>query len=81
MISVHDTDAAVKYLVFDNTQWISYDDSVTFKQKVDWANKVGLGGSLIWASDLDDDKYWAHSALLGRTISSTSSLQDTTDLL
>jgi chitinase len=78
---VHDTDAAVKYLVFDNTQWISYDDSVTFKQKVDWANKVGLGGSLIWASDLDDDKYSAHSALLGRTISSTSSLQDTTDLL
>lgn len=54
---------------------------MTFKQKVDWANKVGLGGSLIWASDLDDDKYSAHSALLGRTISSTSSLQDTTDLL
>ncbi|KAK3369407.1 hypothetical protein B0T24DRAFT_580387 [Lasiosphaeria ovina] len=78
---IHDTDAAVNYLVFDNNQWISYDDSVTFKQKADWANKAGLGGSMIWASDLDDDKYTAHSQLLGRKIEATSSLQDTKDLL
>lgn len=49
---VHDTTAAVKYITFDKNQWISYDDAETFKQKVDWANKIGLGGSLIWASDL-----------------------------
>jgi len=49
---VHDTAAAVNYLVFDKDQWVSYDDKVTFKQKVDWANSVGIGGSLIWASDL-----------------------------
>lgn len=30
----------------------SYDDDVTLKQKVHWANGVGLGGALIWASDL-----------------------------
>lgn len=48
--SVHDKDAAVKYLVFDNDQWVSYDDAQTFKQKVDWADEVGLAGSLIWAS-------------------------------
>lgn len=48
---VHDEEAAVKYVVFDRDQWVSYDDSDTFKQKVDWANKQGLGGSLIWASD------------------------------
>lgn len=29
---------------------------------------MGIGGSLIWASDLDDDQYSAHSALLGRTV-------------
>lgn len=77
---VHDTEAAVNYLVFDNDQWISYDDKVTFKQKSDWANTMGIGGSLIWASDLDDDKYSAHAALLGRTINPTSSLQDIDDL-
>lgn len=48
---VHDEAAAVNYLVFDNDQWVSYDDDVTFKQKVDWANSVGFAGALIWASD------------------------------
>ena len=48
----HDTNDAVNYFTFDNDQWVSYDDAVTFKQKTDWANSVGLGGALIWASDL-----------------------------
>lgn len=48
---VYDKDAAVKYLVFNNDQWLSYDDDETFKQKVQWANSIGLGVSLIWASD------------------------------
>jgi chitinase len=49
---VWDHGAAVKYLIYgDGRQWISYDDKDTFKQKVDFANEVGLGGSLIWASD------------------------------
>lgn len=47
---VHDEAAAVQYVVLGD-QWVSYDDAVTFKQKVDWANGIGLGGSLIWASD------------------------------
>lgn len=48
---IWDKDAAVKYVVYDKNQWISYNDPDTFKQKVEWANSVGLGGSLIWASD------------------------------
>lgn len=28
---VHDTEAAVNYLVFDNDQWISYDDKVCLR--------------------------------------------------
>lgn len=48
----HDTIDAVNYFTFDNDQWVSYDDAVTFKQKTDWADSVGLGGALIWASDL-----------------------------
>ncbi|KAH9999574.1 hypothetical protein F4779DRAFT_635983 [Xylariaceae sp. FL0662B] len=48
----HDEKAAVKYFSFDSDQWVSYDDSETFKQKTDWATNIGFGGSLIWASDL-----------------------------
>ncbi|KAJ5572619.1 hypothetical protein N7450_009603 [Penicillium hetheringtonii] len=71
----HDKGAAVNYFTFDNNQWISYNDKVTFKQKVDWANNVGLGGAMLLASDLDDDKYSAHKDLLGRTVIDTSTLQ------
>ncbi|KAI9823661.1 MAG: hypothetical protein M1826_007679 [Phylliscum demangeonii] len=72
----HDTQDAVNYFTFDKDQWVSYDDAVTFKQKVDWANGLGLGGALIWASDLDDDQYSAHAGLLARSIQSTPSLQN-----
>lgn len=71
---IQDKDAAVMYFVWNNDQWISYDNADTFKQKVDWANDIGMGGALIWASDQDDDKYSAHAALMGRSIKSTSSL-------
>jgi len=63
-----DKDAAVKYIVFDKNQWVSYDDKETFKQKIDWANSVGFGGALIWASDTDDDKFSAMSGFLGKEV-------------
>jgi chitinase len=40
------------YFTFNGNQWVSFDNDVTFKQKADWANSVGLGGAMIWASDL-----------------------------
>ncbi|KAJ6111424.1 hypothetical protein N7523_007485 [Penicillium sp. IBT 18751x] len=54
---------------------ISYDDKDTFKQKIDWAYDIGFGGSLIWASDLDDYSWTAHKALtenddIGKEVSS-----------
>lgn len=49
---VHDTNDAVMYFVFDQNQWVSFDNEETFQQKVNWANSVGLGGAMIWASDL-----------------------------
>ncbi|CAG8001645.1 unnamed protein product [Penicillium salamii] len=72
---VHDKEAAVNYFTFDDNQWVSYDDKTTFKQKVSWADEVGLGGAMIWASDLDTDKYAAHTDLLDREVISTSTLQ------
>ncbi|KAF2432500.1 hypothetical protein EJ08DRAFT_630268 [Tothia fuscella] len=68
---VHDQEAAVKYLVFNGNQWVSYDDADTFKQKKEFADALGLGGSLIWASDADDDQYSAHNGLLGLNIGHT----------
>ena len=49
---IHDTTDAVMYFTFNNDQWVSFDNKDTFQQKVDWANGVGLGGAMIWASDL-----------------------------
>lgn len=66
---IHDEEAAVNYLVFDNDQWVSYDDAKTFKQKLEWANNIGIGGSLVWAADTDDDKYSAMSGLVGKKVS------------
>lgn len=39
-----DKKAAVKQIVWDHDQWVSYDDDETFKMKVDFANKRCLGG-------------------------------------
>ncbi|GAB1211735.1 hypothetical protein ATERTT37_000859 [Aspergillus terreus] len=58
----HDEDAAVKYFTFSNDQWVSFDDDETFKQKVDWANDVGLGGLMIWSIDQDDKQFSALTA-------------------
>ncbi|KAF2000150.1 glycoside hydrolase family 18 protein, partial [Amniculicola lignicola CBS 123094] len=65
---VWDKTAAVKYLVFDKDQWVSYDDKDTFGQKITWANSVGFGGALIWAADTDDDKFTAMSGFLDRQV-------------
>ena len=50
---VHDQAAAAMYVVYGSgkNQWVSYDNAETFAQKTQWANSVGLGGALIWASD------------------------------
>ncbi|KAF9874970.1 bacteriodes thetaiotaomicron symbiotic chitinase [Colletotrichum karsti] len=65
---VHDTAAAVKYIVWDKNQWVSYDDKDTFQVKLAWANSVGFSGSLIWAVDTDDDRFSAISGLLGKSV-------------
>ncbi|KAG8735053.1 Chitinase 5 [Ceratobasidium sp. 414] len=69
---VWDKAAAVKY-AFWGDQWISFDDADTFKQKIDYANKLGIGGTLIWAIDQGklqstndhDGDYNAMSAISG----------------
>ncbi|KAA8895207.1 hypothetical protein FN846DRAFT_348546 [Sphaerosporella brunnea] len=64
---VQDLDAGVNYLVYNNNNWVSYDDRATFQMKIDFANNRGLSGILIWAIDLDDDNLDALKAVTGKT--------------
>lgn len=60
-----DATAAVKWITWDTNQWISYDDGQTMKLKIDAANKLCLGGIMIWSVDQDDTKGTSTSDLLG----------------
>ncbi|KAK4069890.1 CAZyme family GH18 [Trichoderma aggressivum f. europaeum] len=60
-----DKDAAVRYMVYGNDSWVSYDDETTFQTKIDYANKLGLSGLLIWALDLDSSGLDALRAVSG----------------
>ncbi|XWW92081.1 hypothetical protein V2A60_000003 [Cordyceps javanica] len=48
-----DKAAAVKQLVWDTDQWVSYDDDETFRMKMDYANGKCLGGTMVWAVSTD----------------------------
>ncbi|KAJ5344046.1 CAZyme family GH18 [Penicillium brevicompactum] len=67
--------AAVMYVTWDDNQWVSYDNNVTMKQKVDWANDHCLGGVMIWALDQDTYDWQALTALLNKDVSSASLLE------
>lgn len=43
---------AIKYISWDSDQWVSYDEE-TLRMKKDYANKLCLGGTMVWALDLD----------------------------
>ncbi|TVY74071.1 Chitotriosidase-1 [Fusarium oxysporum f. sp. cubense] len=61
--SYHDKTAAVRYFVYNDNSWISYDDKETFKSKIEYANEMGLSGLMIWAIDQDDNDIFALSAV------------------
>ncbi|KAJ5094625.1 CAZyme family GH18, partial [Penicillium angulare] len=67
--------AAVMYVTWDEDQWVSYDNNVTMKQKVDWANNHCLGGVMIWALDQDTYDWQALTALLDKDVSDDSLLE------
>lgn len=79
-----DTAAAVKQVVWDTNQWVSYDDADTFKLKIDYANSHCLGGTMVWASSTDDASGTAANALsgvTGRSLLSRSNLKKTSDAI
>ncbi|KAL4879023.1 hypothetical protein BJY04DRAFT_229519 [Aspergillus karnatakaensis] len=60
-----DTEAAVKWATWDSDQWVSYDDGETVQMKIAAANKLCLGGVLIWAVDLDGTTHSSSKDLQG----------------
>ncbi|KAK6987473.1 chitin-binding type-1 domain-containing protein [Favolaschia claudopus] len=60
---IFDEAAAVKYIVWNDDQWVSYDDAQTLQMKVQFANSRCLGGTMIWSVDQDDMHYTALSSL------------------
>lgn len=75
-----DEKAAVKYIVYGGNNWISYDDATTFKLKIDFANKKGLGGLMVWAVDQDDPELDALRAISDSAYIESSSSSPPVDL-
>ncbi|OKL57184.1 hypothetical protein UA08_07332 [Talaromyces atroroseus] len=71
---VWDETDAVNYMFWEGDQWVSFDNNITFKQKVDYANEVCLGGLFIWSVDQDTYDWQALSGLLDQTIDSADIL-------
>lgn len=41
---------------YKGNQWVSFDDKAMVRQKAQLIRRLGLGGGMIWALDLDDFK-------------------------
>ena len=42
-------------MTFDQgNQWVSYDDQDMIRHKSEYVRRMGLGGAMVWALDLDD---------------------------
>ncbi|XP_077979652.1 putative chitinase 10 [Glandiceps talaboti] len=50
---VWDDERAVPYY-YQGNQWVGYDDLDSFKIKLNWLKSMELGGTMVWAIDLDD---------------------------
>ncbi|GIK01365.1 hypothetical protein Aspvir_005399 [Aspergillus viridinutans] len=63
-----DQKAMVKWITWDQDQWVSYDDEDTLRGKRDFAQYRCLGGYMVWAMDQVDTKTNPHiSDALGLT--------------
>ncbi|KAJ7762137.1 hypothetical protein B0H16DRAFT_1455758 [Mycena metata] len=72
---VFDEAAAVKYLVYDNNNWVSYDDQQTLDMKLQYANGICLSGTMVWSLDQLSGETWQlilHPHLLPENISGDS---------
>ncbi|KAJ6492287.1 hypothetical protein C8R45DRAFT_990838 [Mycena sanguinolenta] len=76
---VFDEKDAVKYLVYNSVDWVSYDDAQTFAMKLQFANDICVGGTMVWSLDQDDTQFTALSALWGDVTANNASSSVTGD--
>lgn len=53
---VQDPEGDMGPYAYNGNQWTSYDDVQIIRKKSEVVKKMGLGGAMIWALDLDDFK-------------------------
>jgi len=51
---VRDPENRMGPYAFHKNQWVGFDDVDTIAYKSEYVKKLGLGGAMIWALDLDD---------------------------
>ncbi|KAJ5000686.1 hypothetical protein K4K48_002347, partial [Colletotrichum sp. SAR 10_66] len=61
----YDPDTTVLYNVFEGSQWVSYDNAVSFKAKLERLSSRCLSGPMIWAIDQDTSNFTAMGELFG----------------
>ena len=53
---IRDPSGSMGPYAYKGNQWVSFDDAAMIKHKANYIKKLGLGGAMIWALDLDDFK-------------------------
>ncbi|XP_014602332.1 PREDICTED: probable chitinase 3 [Polistes canadensis] len=53
---VQDSQRRIGPYAYKGDQWVSFDDAKQIRKKAELIKKLGLGGGMIWALDLDDFK-------------------------
>ncbi len=51
---VYDPKGTMGPYAYKGEQWVSFDDAQMIEFKSKYVTKMGLGGAMIWALDLDD---------------------------
>ncbi|XP_051164101.1 probable chitinase 10 [Leptopilina boulardi] len=51
---VQDPERRIGPFAYRGDQWVSFDDAAQIKLKAELIKKLGLGGGMVWALDLDD---------------------------
>lgn len=51
---IRDPEGRIGPYAFQGNQWVSYDDVDEIRRKSEFVKKMGLGGGMVWALDLDD---------------------------
>ncbi|KAI8276438.1 hypothetical protein K4K59_009788 [Colletotrichum sp. SAR11_240] len=61
----YDPDTKVLYNVFEGSQWVSYDNAVSLKAKLERLSSRSPSGPMIWAIDQDTSNFTAMGELFG----------------